>query len=44
MPCGSGSKYRNCHGPNGARVQAFFEDKAGVLWLGCSGGLFDSSM
>jgi ligand-binding sensor domain-containing protein len=39
-PCASGRRYGNCHGPNGAHVQAFFEDKDGVLWLGCSGGLF----
>lgn len=39
-PCGSGSRYRKCHGPNGAHVQEFLEDRAGILWVGCSGGLF----
>jgi ligand-binding sensor domain-containing protein len=39
-PCGSGSKYKNCHGPGGGHVQEFFEDRDGNLWLGCSGGLF----
>jgi hypothetical protein len=39
-PCGSGSRYRNCHGPNGGHVQEILEDKDGVLWFGCSGGLF----
>jgi ligand-binding sensor domain-containing protein len=39
-PCGSGSMYASCHGPNGAHVQEMFQDKDGVLWFGCSGGLF----
>lgn len=39
-PCGSGARSRDCHGPFGPHVQEFCEDRAGVLWLGCSGGLF----
>lgn len=39
-PCGSSRPYASCHGPNGAHVQEFFEDAEGILWLGCSGGLF----
>lgn len=39
-PCGSGIAHGKCHRPIGAHVQEFFEDKDGVLWLGCSGGLF----
>ena len=39
-PCGSGSMYSRCHGPNGAHVQEIFQDRDGVLWFGCSGGLF----
>lgn len=39
-PCGSGRLYRDCHGPNDAHVQEIFEDKDGILWFGCSGGLF----
>lgn len=39
-PCGSGTVYAKCHGPNGAHVQEFLEDRDGVLWVGCSGGLF----
>ena len=39
-PCGSRNKYKNCHGPNGGHVQELFEDKDGILWFGCSGGLF----
>lgn len=39
-PCGSGIAHGKCHGPIGAHVQEFFEDRDGVLWLGCSGGLF----
>jgi ligand-binding sensor domain-containing protein len=36
-PCGSGSKYKGCHGPNGGHVQEFLEDTDGNLWLGFSG-------
>jgi len=39
-PCGSGALFRDCHGPNGVHVQEIFEDRDGVLWFGCSGGLF----
>ena len=39
-PCGSGNKFKLCHGPNGAHVQELFEDQDGILWFGCSGGLF----
>ena len=39
-PCGSGFTFGTCHGPGGGHVQEFFEDKDGVLWFGCSGGLF----
>jgi ligand-binding sensor domain-containing protein len=39
-PCGSGWRHKDCHGPVGAHVQEFFEDRDGVLWFGCSGGLF----
>lgn len=39
-PCGSGIEHKNCHGPGGGHVQEIFEDKDGVLWFGCSGGLF----
>ena len=39
-PCGGVWKYRNFHGPNGAHVQEFFQDRDGILWFGCSGGLF----
>ncbi len=39
-PCGSGFTFGTCHGPGGGHVQEFFEDKDGVPWLGCSGGLF----
>lgn len=39
-PCGSGEKFKLCHGPNGVGVQEIFEDKDGTLWFGCSGGLF----
>lgn len=39
-PCGSGSIFKDCHGPNGAHVQAFYEDTNGEFWFGCSGGLF----
>jgi ligand-binding sensor domain-containing protein len=39
-PCGSGFTFATCHGPGGGHVQEFFEDKDGVLWFGCSGGLF----
>jgi ligand-binding sensor domain-containing protein len=39
-PCGSGNTYKTCHGPNGGHVQEIFEDKDGILWFGCSGGLY----
>ncbi len=39
-PCGSGFTFGTCHGPGGGHVQEFFEDRDGVLWFGCSGGLF----
>jgi ligand-binding sensor domain-containing protein len=39
-PCGSGFTYGTCHGPGGGHVQEIFEDRDGVLWFGCSGGLF----
>ncbi len=39
-PCGSGQIFKQCHGPNGGHVQEIFEDRDGVLWFGCSGGLF----
>ena len=39
-PCESGSLFKDCHGPNGAHVQEFWQDTAGNLWFGCSGGLF----
>ncbi len=39
-PCGSGRAYKECHGPGGGHVQEIFEDKDGILWFGCSGGLF----
>jgi ligand-binding sensor domain-containing protein len=39
-PCGSGFTFGTCHGPGGGHVQEFLEDKDGVLWFGCSGGLF----
>jgi ligand-binding sensor domain-containing protein len=39
-PCGSGFTYETCHGPGGGHVQEIFEDRDGVLWFGCSGGLF----
>lgn len=39
-PCGSGFTSGTCHGPGGGHVQEFFEDSDGVLWFGCSGGLF----
>lgn len=39
-PCGSGNIYGKCHGPGGGHVQEIFEDQDGILWFGCSGGLF----
>ena len=39
-PCGSGDAYASCHGPGGGHVQEIFEDEDGILWFGCSGGLF----
>lgn len=39
-PCGSGAPLGHCHGPTGGHVQEIFEDRDGVLWFGCSGGLF----
>ncbi len=38
--CGSGLLSRDCHGPGGGHVQEFFQDRGGVMWFGCSGGLF----
>lgn len=38
--CGSGFTFGTCHGPSGGHVQEIFEDRDGVLWFGCSGGLF----
>lgn len=38
--CGSGRRFKYCHGPNGVHVQEMLEDKDGILWFGCSGGLF----
>lgn len=39
-PCGSGWTLGECHGPAGGHVQEIFQDMNGVLWFGCSGGLF----
>ncbi len=39
-PCGSGSPYEHCHGPNGTHVQEMLQDNDGIIWFGCSGGLF----